>query len=258
MTMSAPLEIKPALINFDRLIKIAEQNSTKYQSASPFPHILLEDFIEQSVLELILSLFPSPNTKLNWRKVSAKLENQNVQYNKLGMPHEREVAPIIRRLLWEMNAGPFLRFLEQLTGIKGLIPDPSLQGGGLHQSLPGGLLGVHADFTRHREYDLDRRINVLLYLNKNWQEENGGHIELWSRDMKRCERRVKPSFGRCLIFNTDADSFHGHPEPIAGPDGLTRKSIALYYYTNGRSDTVPPTNATDWQRLPSVVKPELE
>jgi Rps23 Pro-64 3,4-dihydroxylase Tpa1-like proline 4-hydroxylase len=247
------------MLNFKYLDTLANDSAGSYQSAQPFPHIMFEKLLDTSYLNAVLDAFPSAEQNLNWRKVTAKLDGSNVQYNKLGMPHEREVAPIIRALLWEFNSSRFLRFLGSLTGIKGLMPDPMLQGGGLHQSLPGGVLGVHADFTRHRVYDLDRRINVLLYLNKDWLAEYGGHLELWSRDVSRCERRIMPSFGRCVIFNTDADSFHGHPQEIQCPDGDTRKSIALYYYTNGRSDaSVAPTNATDWQKLPEVELPTLE
>lgn len=247
------------LLDLGRLNDLAKQSASDYQGAQPYPHILFEDFIPTETLSEVIQAFPSPETTINWRTADAKLGQQNVQLKKMGMPYEREIAPVIRRLIWELNSGAFIRFLEALTGIDGLLPDPSLQGGGLHQTMPGGVLGIHADFTRHRTYDLDRRINVLLYLNKHWQESYGGHIELWSRDMTRCERRFAPLLGRCLIFNTDADSFHGHPDPVNCPEGETRKSIALYYYTNGRKDGhVAPTRATDWQLLPSSDKPALE
>ncbi|WP_317932085.1 2OG-Fe(II) oxygenase [Halioxenophilus sp. WMMB6] len=241
------------------LMAKADRFSSDYQTALPFPHILFENFIAEDHLSNILQHYPSAQQSLNWRKIHAKLDDTDVQYNKLGLPHEREIHPLIRQLLWEMNSSSFLKFLEKLTGIKGLIADPLLQGGGLHQTLPGGILGVHADFTQHRVYKLDRRINVLLYLNEDWQADYGGHIELWERDMSRCARRIKPTLGRCLVFNTDADSFHGHPDPVNCPAGQSRKSIALYYYTNGRDDKpVSATNATDWQKLPDHIKPDLE
>ena len=120
-------------------------------------------------------------------------------------------------------------------------------------------MAVHADFTRHRLLQLDRRLNVLLYLNEHWEDEWEGHLELWAPDMKSCGRRLRPQAGRCVVFNTSDNSFHGHPEPLACPDGITRKSIALYYYTRGRDDNqVEPTHATEWQALPDVVRPPLE
>lgn len=247
------------IIDFDSLATTASSQAESYQCASPFPHIVLDDFIDPEPLNMILQAFPAPDQKLNWRRIEANIDGDHVQHNKLGMPYEEKLDPLIRQLFWEMNSGMFLRFLEALTGIHGLLPDPGLQGAGLHQSLPGAILGVHADFTEHKVYHLTRRLNLLLYLNKDWKDEYEGHLELWSSDMAVCKRRVRPLLGRCVIFNTDADSFHGSPVPLACPEGMTRKSIALYYYTNGRNDkVVPPTAATDWRKSSRDSLPALE
>ena len=121
-----------------------------------------------------------------------------------------------------------------MTGIQSLIPDPSFQGGGLHQIVPGGKLGIHADFNKHSRFGLDRRLNLLLYLNKNWREEYGGHLELWDRDMTHCEAKVAPIFNRVMVFGTTDFTYHGHPDPLRCPEGMTRKSLALYYFSDGR------------------------
>lgn len=139
-----------------------------------------------------------------------------------------------RLLLYQLNSSVFIEFLENLTGINGIIPDPHLEGGGLHQIQRGGFLKMHVDFNWHSKLRLDRRLNLLIYLNKNWKEEYGGHLELWDKDMTRCEKKVLPIFNRCFIFNTSDFSYHGHPEPLTCPEGETRKSLALYYYSNGR------------------------
>ncbi len=121
-----------------------------------------------------------------------------------------------------------------MTGIEGLIADPHFEGGGLHQIERGGHLKVHADFNRHPHTQLDRRLNVLVYLNRDWQPEYGGALELWNRDMSRSEAQILPYFNRCVVFSTTSTSFHGHPEPLNCPEGRTRKSLALYYYTKDR------------------------
>jgi hypothetical protein len=128
----------------------------------------------------------------------------------------------------------FLQFLSEVTGIPNLISDPGFEGGGLHQIIRGGKLGVHADFNRHRDFGLDRRLNLLLYLNRDWREEYGGNLELWDRTMSRCEARVAPLFNRVMIFGTTDFTYHGHPDPLQCPEGMTRKSMALYYFSNGR------------------------
>lgn len=138
-----------------------------------------------------------------------------------------------RHFLYALNSSYFLRFLEQLTGIESLIGDPHFEGGGLHQIVSGGKLAIHADFNKHTSLGLDRRLNMLLYLNKDWKEDYGGYFELWDRNMCRMERRVAPLFNRVVIFTTSEHSYHGHPDPLACPSDMTRKSLALYYYTNG-------------------------
>ena len=250
----------PTLLDFASLPAIAEQRATDYAQAEPFPHILLEDFLSSSAVDGLLAEFPGPEEQLSWRKIRAQSPTAGlVQYNKLGMAVIDEMPPNVRELVWELNSGTFIRFLERLTGIDQLIPDPGLRGGGIHQVLPGGVLAVHADFTNHTDYQLDRRLNVLLYLNRDWPEEYGGDLELWSTDMSHCVRKIRPLAGRCVIFNTSADSFHGHPRPLTCPDGITRKSVALYYYSKGRQDrAVEPTSITDWQELPQVPLPEAE
>jgi Rps23 Pro-64 3,4-dihydroxylase Tpa1-like proline 4-hydroxylase len=250
----------PPLINLEALAGISQRRADEYLQADPFPHIMLEDFLSPQVVRSLVAEFPAPQDQLAWRKIRAEsAAGDLVQYNKLGMPLIEEMPPVIRELLWEMNSGTFLRFLEKLTGIEGLIADPKLRGGGLHQVLPGGVLGVHADFTNHADYHLDRRLNVLVYLNEDWSEEYGGDLELWSPDMSQCVRKIRPLAGRCVIFNTSADSFHGHPRALTCPEGMTRKSIALYYYTNGRQDReVTATQITDWQSLPEVSLPTAE
>ena len=160
----------------------------------------------------------------------------NEQEKKLGFFHESStITDTVRRFLDAMNGFEMLLFLERLTGIEGLIPDPYFGGGGLHQIEPGGFLKVHADFNVHPKLHLDRRLNMLIYLNKDWREEYGGHLELWDRDRTRtCRERILPVFNRTVVFSTTDTSFHGHPHPLTSPPGVTRKSVSLYYYTAGR------------------------
>lgn len=123
-----------------------------------------------------------------------------------------------------------------MTGIEGLIPDPHLYGGGLHQSLPGGHLGLHVDYKYHRDWKLDRRLNAILYVNDDWDESWGSHLGLWDRDVKTRVQSIAPIGNRLVVFNTDEKSWHGHPDPLRCPEERTRKSIALYYYSNGRPE----------------------
>lgn len=206
---------------------VAEGGSARYLTAKPFPHIVFDDFFDPALLELVLSEFPKPD-QIRWQRFDT---GQEV---KLASAAEATFGPVTRLLLYHLNSITFLEFLSQITGIDNLIADPSFEGGGLHQIVRGGKLGIHADFNKHRSYQLDRRLNLLLYLNKGWREDYGGHLELWDRGMTHCEQRVLPLFNRVMVFGTTDFTYHGHPDPLQCPEGMTRKSLALYYFSNGR------------------------
>ena len=199
-----------------------------YRTAQPFPHAVLDGLFDDEELDAVLAEFPSPE-QMRW------LRFDNPHEKKLGFFHAMsELSPRIRRFLDAMNGFEMLTFLEELTGIDGLIPDPYFGGGGLHQIEAGGYLKIHADFNVHPKLRLDRRLNMLIYLNRNWRDEYGGHLELWDASMRGCVQRILPVFNRTVIFSTTDTSFHGHPYPLTPPPGETRKSVSLYYYTAGR------------------------
>jgi Rps23 Pro-64 3,4-dihydroxylase Tpa1-like proline 4-hydroxylase len=109
---------------------------------------------------------------------------------------------------------------------------------------------LHADANRHPKLGLYRRVNVLLYLNKDWRAEFGGQLELWDRELSRRVRCVLPSFNRCVVFNTDSTSFHGHPVPLTCPAGVTRKSLAFYYFTSQAYEGAREPHSVLWQPNP--------
>lgn len=211
----------------EALLEKARRLREEYARADPFPHIVIDDLFPNEVLDSILDEFPKIG-EINWERFDHGTEK------KLASKLEIQLGDRTREFVWGLNSQVFITFLETLTGIEGLIPDPHLFGGGLHQIVNGGFLKIHADFNRSEKLKLDRRINLLLYLNRDWKEEYGGHLQLWARDMSRCVTRVLPVFNRCVIFNTTDFSYHGHPDPLTCPESRTRKSVAMYYYTNGR------------------------
>lgn len=202
--------------------------ANEYRTADPFPHIVLEDFLPQPVIEQALQSFPMD-----------PLKSDVVFDMDYAGHHKRQILPYdcnksAQELFHFFNSGPVLRFLEGLTGISGLIPDPYFSGGGFHEISRGGLLGVHADFRINDKLHLERRLNLLIYLNPGWKEEWGGQLELWDKKMQSCRSKVFPLLNRCVVFSTDADSFHGHPDPLNTPDHIKRRSMALYYYTSSQ------------------------
>jgi len=224
------------------LVSRGQEHAAAYRSAAPFPHVVLDDFLPAVLAERAAAEFAALSTD-GWDRY----EDQGNTL-KLATSDEAAMGPTLRHLVGQFNGHAFIAFLEELTGIEGLLPDPHLTGGGLHQLNPGGFLRVHADFNRHQVLKLDRRINALLYLNPGWQEEWGGAFELWTPDMQEQAVKLPPALNRLVIFNTTSDSFHGSPDPVACPPGNARRSLAFYYYSNGRpEEELAPAHSTLYQ-----------
>lgn len=235
------------ILDYDALESIAESRADEYAQGTPFPHIVLDDFLPAWAVSRLAKEFPEPDPTKQRSDNTSYYNKKPVQLNKVGIQSEAYLKDFPRHLLWELNSQRFLAFLEKLTRIGRLIADPLYRGGGLHQTKPGGFLEVHVDFNVHPVFKLDRRLNVLIYANEGWQDSWGGDIELWTRDAGQCVKKISPIAGRCVIFSTSSNSWHGHPSPVACPEGNTRKSVALYYYTNGRpAHEVRPAHKVLW------------
>ncbi|MCC8423955.1 2OG-Fe(II) oxygenase [Mucilaginibacter sp. UR6-11] len=211
------------------LKQLGKDKHQEYINAQPFPNIVIDDFFNEELLTQVLDDFPDLSKKQD------VIHYDNHNEKKLAAKGEAYFSDNTKALIHYLNSQPVLEFLQELTGIKEtLLPDPYLIGGGYHEIKPGGLLKVHADFNKHELTMLDRRINLLVYLNKDWEESYGGHFELWDREMTKSHKKVLPLFNRIAIFSTTDFSYHGHPDALNCPPDRSRKSIALYYYSNGR------------------------
>lgn len=221
---AAPL-LTADIIDYSRWEPRLPELGPLYRSAHPFPHIVLENFLKPEALDRVIDEFPSSD-KGQW------IHYAHFNENKRGLNRMDTFPPHVRAIISELNSPRFCSFLSELTDIPNLLADNSMEGGGLHESRRGGFLNIHADFTAHpHQKKWKRRVNILVYLNKDWKDEYGGHLELWTRDMKQCAQKVAPLFNRCVIFTTDETSYHGHPEPLNCPENMSRRSIALYYFT---------------------------
>lgn len=224
--MSAPvLPIDPEtlLLPIDAAREAGQAAAEGYRVRKPYPHGSFDNFMPPEILERVrVELRELPEAETFFNRPQEKLKTSY-------MPER--LQPYTRSLFQTLNSRAFLAFLEEMTGIEGLIPDPYFAGGGIHVVANGGHLDIHADFNHHGKMNLERRINILIYLNKDWREEWGGSFEVWETDMSAKSASFVPIFNRMVCFNTGSDTWHGNPEPVAQPDGEPRMSIALYYYT---------------------------
>jgi hypothetical protein len=195
----------------------------EWARATPFPHIVVDNFLPRAVAVELLAAFPTPDDE-GW-DTEAYIHQQR-KLTRSGA----FAAPIGK--FFELTARPeFRALLSQITGIPHLLDDPELVGGGCHQILPGGFLDVHVDFNLHPSSGLYRRLNLLVYLNEHWDADWKGALELWDMQARRRAHSIEPLFNRAVLFETSEISYHGHPTPLAAPASVTRKSLAVYYYT---------------------------
>jgi hypothetical protein len=221
---------------------LADENRQRFLQAEPFPHVVFDDFLPEWVLDKVLEEFPNPGD-VPWT------EFKQATSRKLASEGDALFGDFTRHLFAELNSATFLAFLERLTGISSLIPDPYFFGGGLHQIEPGGFLKVHADFSYHEGLRLDRRLNAIVYLNKDWEPSYGGSLEFWDNEMTDAVATVLPVFNRCVVFST-TNAYHGHPEPLTCPPDRTRRSLALFYYRNDSGGEPVPEQGSRYRERP--------
>ncbi|MFT5209899.1 MAG: hypothetical protein ACI9CE_001622 [Flavobacterium sp.] len=198
--------------------------AASYKAVRPFPHAVIKNLFRADFLSQLESEI------LHFDKFDGEKDFFGAEKKRYcGTPEK--LPPTVLKLIDACHSKVFLAFLEILTGEEDLHSDKTLMGGGIHSILRGGFLKVHADFNWHEELGMYRRLNLLVFLNAKWQADWGGELELWSPDMSARELKVAPELNTSVIFTTDDDSYHGHPNPLKSPVGINRNSIALYYYS---------------------------
>ena len=224
-----PIDTQTLYIPPKEAAELGKVYAEKYQEGKPYHYIGIDDFLPEEVIEKLY---------LEAVKVDEKAPEHSSAQEHLKTSYNPDILPEYSRLVFgALNSQSFIRFLEEMTGIKGLIADPYYKGGGIHRTSNGGYLGIHADFNHHKQMNLERRLNVLIYLNPDWKAEYGGSFEIWTDDMKEKVASYPPIMNRMCCFTTSSTSMHGNPEPVNHPDGQPRLSIALYYYTATWSDS---------------------
>ena len=217
---------------------------SKFLNALPYPNIVVDNLFDNALLEEIRKNFPKKD-ELKWWKYDNYFEKK-LAYNNI-----QDLHPSFAKYFNLVNSMSFVRKIAEMADIENLIADPSLYGGGLHMIEKGGKLDIHADFNYHRVTGWKRKLNMITFLNKDWDPGYGGNIELWERDMSKCSRSVLPVFNRTIIFYVDDTAYHGHPDPLNCPSEIYRKSLATYYYTFHKDSLDDMTyRSTDYRKRP--------
>lgn len=229
------------IINKNRLVDILPNLKNEFNNKKPFRYVYFDGFFDDEIAEDIYLNYPLIKNGI-WDGTTY-LDQKN-KFTKTKF----KSGSIFQNVFKELNSSFFLRWLEELTNIESkLIGDDDLFGGGLHQSVKGAFLNVHVDYNIHPKTGFHRRLNVIIYMNKNWKASYEGHLELWNKTKKNQKliESISPDFNRCVIFETNEISFHGHPKKLNTPLEINRKSLATYYYSKTRpKDEIAPNHNT--------------
>lgn len=214
-------------------MNIIELNNINYVN-DPYPHCVIDNFFDKKTANKLHENINSLKLKDANCKFTDK--KSRYEYNKFAFSQIENLPLSLKNVFVYLNSKEFIEKLEKLTGISGLIyGDLKLRGAGVHIIKNEGFLGMHTDFNTYyhpTHGKLDRRINLLIYMNKDWKSEYKGDLLMYNPDNISEVKRNQPLFNRCVIFNTTNKSIHGHPEPLCvDKEDLYRKSIAVYYYT---------------------------
>jgi len=214
------------MINYSLIENRISEYNTAFKNATPHPHLVIDGFLEPELALKAYEFFP---------RMEEMDQLKDFRQNKAQDPNVSKFDPIFSQIIFEhLQSERMLRILSGITGIPNLHSDPQLYASGLAQGKNGSFLNVHIDNSSHPVEPWYRRLNLLVYLNKEWTDEKGGHLELWTKDMSE-STAILPIFNRMVIFATDKQSWHGYRQ-VNTPDGDTRKSINIYYFTQESPD----------------------
>lgn len=202
-----------------KLLPVAE----RYRTAEPFPHRIIDDFADPAVLDRCLELLPAESNR-EWRL----FQNGKRSFNNM-----KSLPSLVQDVFRELNSPEFVGWLRAMTGVDDLTPDKTFGGAGIHVTPRKGKLDVHVDYNMHPDGRY-RRVNCFLFLNRNWEEDWGGELELWDMQKRDCVRRIVPRFNRFVMFGSTETSYHGHPKPLNCPPDRRRISFACYYFSRSQ------------------------
>lgn len=213
------------LHTFSSLFARASSLRAEYVVAKPWPHIVVNDAFPEKLLDTAAAECAALQET---RLVSTNTDRLVKQEASDGL------GPATQHLLNLVDSARFRQFISTVTGVRDLHSDPTHKFAGVHRTPPGGFTKIHRDFEVHPTTGLFHRVNLLIYLNRDWPEDYGGSLELWPADMSAPGCRIFPRFNTMILWETHGATLHGLPDPVTCPPGRMRLSVASYYYTTTR------------------------
>ena len=201
----------------------------EFQQGVPYKHLVMDNFLRESIAENLYDNFPSIELLDKHYKGLNEKKSEGANFSQFHSSFSE--------IKTEIMSPEFCQWIAEVTQIPDVFVTDDKLGTGLHQGGNGSFLDIHIDFNIHAEKNVHRRLNLLIYMNKDWLPEYGGDLEMWDANMTKCEKKVAPLFNRVVIFETSEISYHGYSK-ITVPEHINRKSIYSYFYTDIREGAV--------------------
>ena len=214
---------------FGSWVNNLERLNKEFINAKPFPNVEIDNFFKPKIAEILYRVFPKVTDNQKWVIYNNPIEKKYALTDFSNLQQFKDLFDVLQ-------SDEFVDLIKKISGIENLEADPHLHGAGLHQHIPGGKLDMHLDYSIHPISGKERRVNLIIYFTKDWEPEFGGAIQLWNEDFSACEKKLSPCFNKAILFRTSDVSYHGLPLPIKCPEGNSRKSIAIYYVSDPRSE----------------------
>ena len=218
------------LHSLSRLFARTDSLRCECANAQPWPHIVVNDAFPERLLDMVAAECAAIKAD---RLIATNTDRLVKQESSEGL------GPATEHLLEFVDSDRFRDFISGITGVENLIADPTHKFAGVHRTPAGGFTKIHRDFEIHPATGLFHRVNLLIYLNRDWPDGYGGSLELWPPDMSALGRRIFPRFNTMIVWETHGATLHGLPDPCACPAERMRLSVAAYYYTTTRRIPAP-------------------
>ena len=205
---------------------------TSFAKAKPYPYVVIENFFEPDIAHEIESKFPTDNVQ--WHVYDNPIESK-LAYDRIDALEQ----PVFQTAWRALQSSENVDLIRKITGIQELENDPHLHGAGLHYHPRGGRLEMHLDYSIHPISGMERRVNLIIYMNSDWQPDWGGGLQIWEGSPQEPTReafRMVPRFNTAVLFRTSDISWHGVPDEIRCPVGIGRKSLAIYFVSPPRPE----------------------
>ena len=216
----------------------AKDYAIDYQHGTPVPWLAFDDFLPDELLTAVqneIKTIPRHMFSKFTRNGSFMYECNNLKY-----------APLTRELVLNLNSNEFVNWLESVTGLEKLIPDPHMIGAGIMECETGHCLKLHTDFNWNEQLRLNRALSIIIYLSDDWDSAWGGDLEFWDFEKKKCLHKIAPTANRLLMWNYDNRLIHGHPDPLTCPEDRQRIGLRLFYFQSSAQPTSPPHRSLYW------------